>query len=97
MIRWLHIILTVYIKYPTLAFLVWKHLGIDALLELEMTNVLFSFKAQFPKMQYMYQSFSRFWVRICTKQIILLFVKGTFNQKNQLPFSLLTIEETVVM
>ena len=92
MILRLHINLKVYHQYPTLDILAHMHLGIDALLELEMTKFWFSFKAQPPKMQHMHQSLSRRWVRIYPKQIKLLFVEGTFNQKNQLPFSLLTLE-----
>ena len=41
MIWWLHINLTVYIKYPTLAILGHNHLVIDALLELEMFFMVF--------------------------------------------------------
>ena len=82
MIRWLHINLTVYHQYPTLAILTRNHLGIDALLDLETTKCWFSFKAQSPKMQHMHQSLSRRWVMIYPKHIKLLFIEVTFHQKN---------------
>ena len=49
MIWRLHINITVYHQYPTLAILAHQHLGVDALLELEMTKFWFSFKAQPPQ------------------------------------------------
>ena len=72
MIWWLHINLTVYHQYPTMAILAHKHLGIDALLELEMTKSWFSFQAQPPKMQHMHQSLSRCWARIYPKEIKMI-------------------------
>ena len=72
MIWRLHINITVYHQYPTLAILAHKHLGIDALLELEMTKFWFSFKAQPPKMQHMHQSLNRCWARIYPKEIKII-------------------------
>ena len=82
MIWWLHINLTVYNQYPTLEILGHNHLVIDALLELEMTKCWFSFKAQFPRIKRINQSVSRCWGRIYAKQIILMFIKGIFNQEH---------------
>ena len=45
---------TVYHQNPILAFLVHKHLVIDALLELEMKKSWFAFKAQISKMQHIH-------------------------------------------
>ena len=82
MILRLHINLTVYNQYPTLEILGHNHLLIDALLELEMTKCWFSFQAQFPRIKSINQSVSRCWGRIYAKQIILMFIKGIFNQEH---------------
>ena len=82
MIWGLHIIITVYNQYPTLAFWAHQNFSNNALLELETTKFWFSFKAPPPKMQHMHQSLSRCWVRIYPKQIILLFFEVTFQQNN---------------
>ena len=91
MIWWLHINFTVYNQYPTLAILAHKNLEIDALLGLEMTITWFSFKTQLLEIKHIYQSLSRCWVTIYPKQIILLFVEGTFTRKTNchFPYSLL--------
>ena len=93
MIWRLYLNLTVYHQYPTLAILAHKHLGIDALLELERTKLLVFIQGTTPQnTEYASESQSVDVGGGYTQNRFLFFVEGTFHQKTQLPFPLLTLE-----
>ena len=98
MIWGLQINLLVYHYYLDLDILTHNNLVIDALLELdlEISKIQFSFKSKASRIQHMHQIPGRRWASIYANKRKMLFIEGIFQQKNQLPFSSLTLELIVL-